>query len=224
MNKDKEDNDERKRMNRDLILAKRRARYSLMSSTKKAELMKKKKCYWVDRKSSDRCGAFGPIMIKLLKQQIAMYNYCTTQNKKKLLTIQIDKDGLDKKSTDSKLEDYSCEFCHKELSNYYFQCNGCKVLLNDNFNICFDCYCTDIFKVFKIINVDMPNKLTSNMHHMGKKHNNTSHAAKQICVVCKKCYCCKCNCHHAFTLRYQFYGIDKLRQMLKSVKSKLQQL
>jgi hypothetical protein len=36
--------------------------------------------------------------------------------------------------------DFDCKICRKELSNVYYHCDGCEILLSKDFNICQDCY------------------------------------------------------------------------------------
>lgn len=62
--------------------------------------------------------------------------------------------------------EYSCKICNSELSNAYYQCNGCAKLVHKHYNICHICHSQKRFKV----NQDMTKnkRMFSQYHHRGK--------------------------------------------------------
>jgi hypothetical protein len=64
-------------------------------------------------------------------------------------------------------EDFDCKICRMELSNVYFHCDGCEVLLNKDFNICQDCYSQKKFMIFEQMNPLNP-KEQATVNHTGK--------------------------------------------------------
>ena len=63
--------------------------------------------------------------------------------------------------------DFFCKLCHKELSNVYYQCYGCYVILSKDFRICQDCH--DEKKYYVHIQMHNSNNFKdSRVNHNGK--------------------------------------------------------
>jgi hypothetical protein len=105
--------------------------------------------------------------------------------------------------------DYFCKICNQELSNSYFHCNGCEVILNRDFNICSQCYSEERY-LKKIQTHPTSNKWYSDVNHVGDTRNSNKsrgcpcHAG--ICRLCTDGYCkaCSCKCHKVFLNNFRF--------------------
>jgi hypothetical protein len=63
--------------------------------------------------------------------------------------------------------DFDCKICRMELSNAYYHCDGCEVLLKQDFNICQECYSQKKFMVYVEMNSSNPKK-NGCFNHTGK--------------------------------------------------------
>jgi hypothetical protein len=110
--------------------------------------------------------------------------------------------------------DFSCLLCHQELWNYYYQCKGCWDLLNQEFNICWECCQAQKYLGLKDPREQLKYLTTStNEAHFGRLP--ASQTAKKCgicqkkptayCEACKQCYMHRCHCHSEWKLHYRFY-------------------
>jgi hypothetical protein len=122
--------------------------------------------------------------------------------------------------TDPYGSDYFCMICNQELSNSYFHCNGCEVILNRDFNICSQCYGEGLY-LKKIQIHPTSNKWYSDVNHMGETTRSSlsrscpCHAGR--CRACPDGFCksCSCNCHKAFINQFRFIDEETTGKMLE---------
>lgn len=63
--------------------------------------------------------------------------------------------------------DFDCKICRMELSNVYYHCDGCELLLNKDFNICRDCHAQKKFMINHQMHPSNPKKKAT-LNHTGK--------------------------------------------------------
>lgn len=117
--------------------------------------------------------------------------------------------------------DYFCMVCNQELSNSYFHCNGCEVLLNKDFNICSRCYSEEKF-LARIQVHPTSNKWYSDVNHIGNTERTADsrgcpcHAGR--CRACPEAYCkcCSCQCHKVFTNQFRFIDQEAADKLIRN--------
>lgn len=126
---------------------------------------------------------------------------------------------------------YSCRLCAQELSNLYFHCNGCEIILKKDYNICSQCFMEGKFLVYEPMqgSTDTRTRKVSDLHHLASCRRNVPPSVcnchEGSCAYCEipaddggeRCKKCSCICHKRFTRKYRFYTPDNARAMLKSV-------
>jgi hypothetical protein len=140
---------------------------------------------------------------------------------------------------------FECKFCFVELANFYLQCEGCRVLLDKEFNCCRRCFDLEMH-----LRCDVVAPMHSDPHlairedcflnhfvpkrksHVAKAHKNKEHCRNgNLCVPwgigkdfgCGKCTLCECECHKKFILRARFFSKQQLATLLEDVASKAQE-
>jgi hypothetical protein len=63
--------------------------------------------------------------------------------------------------------DFDCKICRTELSNVYYHCYGCEMLLSKDFNICESCYLQKKFMV-KVIMHPTKDRNHATLNHTGE--------------------------------------------------------
>lgn len=63
--------------------------------------------------------------------------------------------------------DFDCKICRMELSNVYYHCDGCELLLNKDFNICRDCHTQKNFMINHQMHPSNPKKKAT-LNHTGE--------------------------------------------------------
>jgi hypothetical protein len=63
--------------------------------------------------------------------------------------------------------DFDCKICRMELSNVYYHCDGCELLLNKDFNICRDCHSQKKFMINHQMHPSNPKKKAT-LNHTGE--------------------------------------------------------
>jgi hypothetical protein len=117
--------------------------------------------------------------------------------------------------------DYFCMVCNQELSNSYFHCYGCEIILNRDFNICSRCYAEERY-LAKIQIHPTSNKWYSDVNHVGNCDKSAMsrscpcHAGR--CRTCSDAYCkaCSCNCHKVFTNQFRFIDQEATEKLIKN--------
>jgi hypothetical protein len=117
--------------------------------------------------------------------------------------------------------DYFCMVCNQELSNSYFHCNGCEVILNRDFNICSKCYSEEKF-LARIQVHPTSNKWYTDVNHMGNcvkfsmSRGCPCHAG--LCRACPDAFCkaCSCRCHKVFTNQFRFIDQDTTDNLISN--------
>lgn len=117
--------------------------------------------------------------------------------------------------------DYFCMVCNQELSNAYFHCNGCEVILNRDFNICSRCYSEEKF-LARIQIHPTSKKWYSDVNHVGNSESFCNprrcpcHAG--MCRTCPDVYCksCSCQCHKVFTNQFRFIDQEASENLIKN--------
>jgi hypothetical protein len=103
-------------------------------------------------------------------------------------------------------DSFLCAVCYMELSNVYFQCGGCRALLNHNFLVCGFCYKAGKHKGWKTLQHSFSPQFQSSMNHIVNSSPSKwlCGACDLLCQQCKKCVKCQCFCHTKFVLRFRF--------------------
>ena len=122
---------------------------------------------------------------------------------------------------------YYCERCACELSNLYFSCDGCSLLLDETFNLCPDCYNSEEYKhdvpMRWVETDDYPKK--TDLHHVtpgglvdvrGKPKEQDNNNVR-LCYKCNRKVENECRCHEMFSKKLRFYTVDRLREMVAHV-------
>ena len=94
---------------------------------------------------------------------------------------------------------FFCKLCWKELSNIYMHCDGCKILLSKDFNICMECWESQKYKVMIQMH-PLNSKKCSTINltgNMSFDHHSQCCPCKNgpVCQHCKFCAGCSCKCH-----------------------------
>ena len=116
--------------------------------------------------------------------------------------------------------------CNQELSNSYFHCNGCEVVLNRDFNICSQCYSEDRY-LTRIQIHPTSNKWYSDVNHVGDTENwNKSRGCPCKAGMCRNCsdsYCklCSCKCHKVFINQFRYIDQSSFEDVLKKCEAKV---
>lgn len=93
-------------------------------------------------------------------------------------------------------EGFTCETCLKEISNVYYHCLACELILKKDFNVCMDCAQENLHEVNTLP------AISSLKGHFGsidwsaaqRSGQMCSHRAKS-CRLCGFCVKCSCRCH-----------------------------
>jgi hypothetical protein len=128
--------------------------------------------------------------------------------------------------TDPYGSDYFCKICNQELSNSYFHCNGCEVILNRDFNICSQCYSEGRY-LARFQTHPTSNKWYSDVNHIGDTQNSLKsrwcpcHAG--VCRNCKEGYCkqCSCKCHKVFLNNFRFIDGSSVECVLEKCEARI---
>eukprot|EP00979_Chaetoceros_neogracilis_P014102 scaffold4440_cov133-Chaetoceros_neogracile.AAC.1 len=105
-------------------------------------------------------------------------------------------------------------------------CNGCEDLLQKDYNICITCHSDD-----EKLMTDYQMHPFSDIKTAGGKRTDVNHAPrknrdyKRGCACrqgpyCKRCnfmVCCSCKCHQNYSLRFRFYGLTAMENMIASM-------
>ena len=115
-------------------------------------------------------------------------------------------------------DSFRCAVCNFELSNVYFQCGGCRTLLNQNFLVCGFCYGAGEHKKWKCLDHSSSISYQTSVNHIVNYEPNTWHChptCDRLCDECKRCVRCKCLCHTRFVCRFRFLNSVDLQAKLK---------
>jgi hypothetical protein len=122
--------------------------------------------------------------------------------------------------------DYFCKLCNQELSNSYFHCNGCEVILNRDFNICSQCYIEGRY-LRKIQTHPTSNKWYADVNHVGDAQKSLKSRAclckAGLCRNCNEGYCkqCSCKCHKVFLNNFRFIDGTSVELVLEKCEARV---
>jgi hypothetical protein len=115
-------------------------------------------------------------------------------------------------------ENYTCSCCRVELSNLHCHCDGCKVLLQEDLNFCWECHTRNKHKW----NEDRED-LNSRHHHTGSFKDGkgcdciVNSEQSEGCPRCQKCATCSCQCHTDISYHFRFFDDTELQRLLEMV-------
>ena len=117
--------------------------------------------------------------------------------------------------------DYYCKLCSAELANEYFQCHGCLIRLNEEFNICFDCddkeaYCQEI----PMRPLTEENKGNPHYHHIARTVEEEDECTKE----CRKPNYCNNCCHNIFVRHLRHYSDECVNELITKCEALLEDL
>jgi hypothetical protein len=117
---------------------------------------------------------------------------------------------------------YQCKLCNAELSNGYLHCVGCEDFLEQDYNICVDCFKNGYYGAFDQMDLtnEAENAAVNHCGHFTGASTLPSCKCKnkgRKCPVCKFCTGCSCKCHQSFELRYRHFLTQNLAQLLDVV-------
>lgn len=111
--------------------------------------------------------------------------------------------------------------CNFELSNVYFQCGGCRTLLNHNFFVCGLCYQAGKHKESTRLDHSCSSMPQSSVNHIvdsAPEKCDSARPCSSLCTQCNLCVTCHCMCHTKFFRRCRFLDITALQRQLKRLK------
>lgn len=88
--------------------------------------------------------------------------------------------------------DFACKLCRKELSNVYYHCDGCELLLSKDFNICKECYTEKKYMVVVPMHPSNRNKHAT-LNHTGEHHSRSQFQTIVLLSLTLGCVCGCCN-------------------------------
>lgn len=125
------------------------------------------------------------------------------------------------------IDGYYCKICAAELSNIYYHCDGCENLLKKDFNICSTCHIQNRYQMFAQMH-PFNQQACSIQNHTGDFCSMTTRSEdcstcsrnedRNLCLYCKQCTDCSCQCHTSFTLHYRFFKLDEEIELVERVK------
>jgi len=178
-----------------------------------------------------------------LPSSTAAASSATSTKQQQVVTADMDK-APDSTTVDARGNDFGCKLCGRELSNMYFHCKGCDLLLAEDFNICGSCYecgdyrmhiamdCTATRHPASSSSGDADIVVASIYQHTGgfvvidkmvKKNTKKCGCTLRLqvqaarkCAECKFCIYCECQCHHRFIEHYRTMTPQALDEVLSS--------
>ena len=112
--------------------------------------------------------------------------------------------------------DYYCKICSSEIANLYFQCQGCRKRLHQEFNICLSCYEEKKYLINMAMKPSEPAEIMSFQDHHVVETSTPCRKCNKNCRHCNKCLECSCRCHKILLERRRFYTKECLSKMLLS--------
>lgn len=122
------------------------------------------------------------------------------------------------------IDDFVCKICDAELSNIYMHCNGCENLLSRDFNICIACHEEGHYgQDYEMLPYSTTIHTSALLHTGSMNGDSKSFPCRcqkgTLCLRCKYCTGCSCQCHRQFTLYYRFMRIKDELQLLTDVQT-----